>query len=82
MKTIEIQESDLIFDEYLQAGEIVVLTRSGQPVAAVVPIEGMDLETLSLSTNPKFLEIIERARRSQKEHGRISLESVERQFGL
>jgi antitoxin (DNA-binding transcriptional repressor) of toxin-antitoxin stability system len=82
MKTIEIQESDAIFGEYLQAGEIVVLTRSGQPVAAVVPIEGMDLETLSLSTNPKFLEIIERSRRSQKEHGRISLESVEQQFGL
>jgi antitoxin (DNA-binding transcriptional repressor) of toxin-antitoxin stability system len=80
MKTIEIKETDALWAEYAQTQELIVLTREGQPVAALVPIEGMDLETMSLSTNQKFWEIIERSRQSQKEGGRIFLEEARQQL--
>lgn len=82
MKKIEIKETDGLWAEYAQTQEVIVLTREGQPVAALVPIEGMDLETISLSTNPKFWEIIERSRKSQKEGGRIFLEEARQQLDL
>lgn len=41
----------------------MIVTRHGKPVAAVVPIEDTDLETLSLGTNPYFLALIAESRR-------------------
>ncbi|MUG98597.1 type II toxin-antitoxin system prevent-host-death family antitoxin [Scytonema sp. UIC 10036] len=40
MKTVEISESDAFWSEHAQSQEPIVLTRNGQPVAALVPIEG------------------------------------------
>lgn len=82
MKTFEIKQTDSLWAEYTQTQEPIVLTREGQPVAALVPIEGVDIETLSLSTNPEFWEIIDRSRQSQKEGGRIFIEEVRQQLGL
>ncbi|MCC5622435.1 hypothetical protein LC574_14355 [Nostoc sp. CHAB 5715] len=52
------------------------MTRNGQPIAALFSVEDIDLETLSLSINPKFISIIEKSRKSQKEEGRIFLEDM------
>ncbi len=41
-----------------------------------------DWESVSLATNPKFLEIIERSRASAVEHGTIPLARVERKRGI
>lgn len=60
----------------------VVVTDKGKPVAALVPIENADLETVSLSLNPKFIEIIERARASIRETGGISSEEMRRRLKL
>ena len=38
------------------------MAEQGQPVAALVPIENLDLETVGLRTNPKFIELIECSR--------------------
>jgi len=46
-----------------------------------MPVENIDLETLSMSTNSQFLEIIERSRRRDKTQGRVSSEEVRRMFG-
>jgi antitoxin (DNA-binding transcriptional repressor) of toxin-antitoxin stability system len=71
MKTIEISKAKGTLEEY--AGTIgqgpVVVTKGGQPVAALVAIENADLETVSLSTNPEFIALIERSRSRHSEEG-------------
>ncbi|MBC6421425.1 MAG: hypothetical protein GDA38_07590 [Hormoscilla sp. SP12CHS1] len=82
MRKVEISEAEAPWAEYVQDREPIVLTRDGQPVAAVVPIQGIDLETLMVSVNPNFIDIIQRSRQSQKEHGRIFLEDVRQELGI
>ena len=82
MRKVEISEASEPWVEYVRDREAIVLTRDGQPVAAVVPIEGIDLETLMVSMNPNFIDIIERSRQSQKEHGRIFWEEVRQELGI
>jgi hypothetical protein len=57
-----------------------VVTRKGKAVAALIPISDEDVESLSLSFDPKFVEIIERSRSSVAEDGGISHEDVEAMF--
>lgn len=65
MKTVEMSEATRALSELAEPGrhEPVIVTRHGKPVAAVVPIEDTDLETLSLGTNPDFLALIAESRR-------------------
>jgi len=84
MKVVEISKATTSLGDYVRRlrKRPVVVTRNGKPVAALVPIENADLETISLSTNPKFLAIIERSRRRAKTEGVISHEEIRRRFGL
>jgi prevent-host-death family protein len=59
----------------------VVVTDNGKPVAVLVPIENADLETVSLSTNPRFIELIERSRALVRAEGGISSKEMRRRFG-
>jgi prevent-host-death family protein len=59
----------------------VVVTDNGKPVAVLVPIENADLETVSLSTNPRFIELTERSRASARAEGGISSKEMRRRFG-
>ncbi|MEK7408339.1 MAG: hypothetical protein AAB225_24980 [Acidobacteriota bacterium] len=62
--------------------DTVVFTDKKRPVAALVSLRKVDRESLALSTNPQFWRIIEAAR-SQVRAGRtISLEALERKYGL
>jgi len=58
---------------------VVIVTNQGQPVAALVPIENADLETAALSTNRRFLDLIERSRARVRDGG-ISSEEMRRRF--
>lgn len=82
MRKVEISEASEPWVEYVRDREAIVFTRDGQPVAEFVPIEGVDLETLMMSRNRDFLEIIARSRKSQKEHGRIFWEEVRQELGI
>ncbi len=62
--------------------EPVILTVGGKPVAALVPIENADLETVTLSTHPKFLALIERSRTRQKSEGGISSAEMRRRLRI
>ena len=83
MKVIDKQKATKTLADYtseIQDGAVVV-TDHGQPVAALVPIENADLETVSLSTNPRFLDLIERSRSRVKEEGGVSSEEMRHRFG-
>ena len=82
MRKVEISEASEPWVEYVRDREAIVFTREGQPVAEFVPVEGVDLETLMMSRNQDFLDIIARSRKSQKEHGRIFLEEVRQELGI
>ncbi len=82
MKTIEMAEATAPLADYAEEAskETVVVIRQGKPVAAVVPIEESDLETLSLATNSDFLSIIERSRARCPAGSGISTEEMRRRL--
>ena len=62
--------------------EPVILTVGGTPVAALVAIFNADLETVTLSTHPQFLALIERSRVRQKAEGGVSAGEMRRRLSL
>jgi antitoxin (DNA-binding transcriptional repressor) of toxin-antitoxin stability system len=60
--------------------DAIVVTSEGRPVAVLSGLGNGDLESVSLSTNPKFMSIIERARRRLKDEGGVSSEDVREIF--
>jgi prevent-host-death family protein len=84
MKTVEMAKATAPLAEYARDvdKEPVILTVDGKPVAALVPIENADLETVTLSSHPQFLALIERSRARQKTEGGISPGEVRRRLEL
>ena len=84
MKTIETAKATAPLAEYAKdvTKEPVILTKKGRPIAALVAIENADLETVTLSTNPKLLALIERSRMRQKSEGGVSSEEMRRRLRL
>jgi prevent-host-death family protein len=82
MKTIELVQATAPLAEYVQevSKELIIITIGGKPVAALVPIENTDLETVTLSTHPQFLALIERSRARQKAEGGISSAEMRRRL--
>jgi len=58
------------------------VVKRGKPFAAVVPIRNADEETVTLSTNRKFIKIIERSRARVKKEGGISAGELRRRLGI
>jgi len=84
MKTVELMEATAPLSEYAQNidQEPVILTLDGEPVAALISLEKIDLETIILSNHPEFLRLIERSRARQKAEGGISSENMRQRLGL
>ena len=57
MKTLEMSKATAPLADYARDvdKEPVIVTEHGRPVAALMPIENADRETVSLSTNAQFL---------------------------
>jgi len=79
---MRIRDEKSILDQAAESEEAVVVASDGKPVAALMPIEDADMETISLSTNPKFLRIIERSRKRQQKGGGISSEEMRKRLGI
>jgi hypothetical protein len=62
--------------------EALVFTKEKRPVAALVSLRKVDRESLALSTNPQFLKIIESARKEVRSGKTISLESLQKKYGV
>ena len=62
--------------------ETLVFTKKKRPVAALVSLRKVDRESLALSTNPQFLKLIETARKEVRAGKTISLEALEKKYGV
>jgi len=82
MKTLEMAEATAPLAQYARnaAKEPLVLTEDGKPIAALVSVEDADWESISLSTNPKFIALIERSRARQRAEGGISPAEMRRRL--
>ena len=84
MKTVEVEDADTSLAECARKArnEPVVVTDHGRPIAVLLPLENTDLETASLSSNRRFLELIERSRSRLRQEGGVPSDEVRRQLGL
>jgi antitoxin (DNA-binding transcriptional repressor) of toxin-antitoxin stability system len=82
MRVIEQKDATASLAEYAAGigNDPLVVTSDGQPVAALVPIENADMETVGLSTNREFLDLIERSRSRVRAEGGISSQEMRRRF--
>ncbi len=64
MNIIEIKDAKYDLCDYAERvkDNPIVITEDGRPIAALLPIENTDIETASLSANPKFFIFIEHSR--------------------
>jgi prevent-host-death family protein len=78
MKTVELTKATLPLSDYTKKvkREPMIITEEGRPVAVLVSIPNTDIETASLSNNPRFIAIIERSRTRHKSEGAISSEKM------
>jgi antitoxin (DNA-binding transcriptional repressor) of toxin-antitoxin stability system len=84
MKTIEISQATGPLGQYARQLDDtpLVLTDQGRPVAALMAIDEADLESWTLSTNPKFLALIEQARAQHRTGAGLTTDEVRRELGL
>jgi antitoxin (DNA-binding transcriptional repressor) of toxin-antitoxin stability system len=84
MKTMDITNATAPLVQYArQLGhEPLVLTDGDEPVAALMPIDDADLESLALGTNPKFLAMLDKARAQRHSGVGLSADEVRRELGL
>ncbi|OGQ82971.1 MAG: hypothetical protein A3F90_14315 [Deltaproteobacteria bacterium RIFCSPLOWO2_12_FULL_60_19] len=84
MTKVELKKASGPLSEYAQKAKKgpIIVVKSGKPFAAVVPIRNADDETVSLSTDQKFLAIIERSRSRFKREGGVSSREIRRRLKL
>jgi antitoxin (DNA-binding transcriptional repressor) of toxin-antitoxin stability system len=83
MKSIELSEVSALATLVLPGSqEPVILTRNGQTVAAIVPVDEQDVESLLLSVNPQFQAILDRSQKRLETEGRVSSAELRKRLGL
>ena len=80
MKTIQLSNALRPLAEYARelTGEILVVRDPGGPVAAVVPLKGVDRESLVLCAHPEFLDLIARSRAQFAAGRTLTLDEMKR----
>jgi hypothetical protein len=83
MKHIDLSEVSALAP-YMQGGdaEPLFLTQNGRTVAAVVPTDDENAESLLLSVNPQFQAILERSQQRLERDGAITSAEVRKRLGL
>jgi len=84
MTKVEMADATASLSAYARKArkEPVVVTLRGKPVAALMPLKGKDWEDFAVSTNPKFIALIERSRARCKPGSGISEEDMRRRLRL
>jgi hypothetical protein len=80
MKSIELSTATRPLAEYANeiGDDMVVLTDHRKPVAAIVDLRHIDRESLALSMNAEFMEIVEQACREVAAREAVSREEMKR----
>lgn len=60
----------------------LILTEGGHAIAALLPIDDADLESLALSLSPRFQSLIDRARAEYRAGSSLTAEEVRRELGI
>ena len=83
MKSLDLSEVSALAP-HLQsdAQEPLLLTKNGHTVAAVVPADDDDVESMLLSINPQFQAILERSQQRLESEGGLSSAEVRERLGL
>lgn len=84
MRRLEMAKATAPLADYARdvSSEPMILTVRGRPVAALLPIENADAETVALSTNSQFLALIERSRARCRAQGGVSSAKMRGRLGL
>ena len=84
MKTIKVSNASRPLTEYAAelGNEVLVLTQRNRPVAAIVPLKGVDRESLALSSHPEFLDLIARSRAQIQRGETLTLDEIKNHFGI
>ncbi|MBI4203364.1 MAG: type II toxin-antitoxin system prevent-host-death family antitoxin [Chloroflexi bacterium] len=84
MKRVELAQAKTNLELQIREAKksLLIVTKNGKPVAALVPVDDFDLEVLATSENPTFLAIMEHSRLRAEKEGTISEEEMRREFGL
>jgi hypothetical protein len=84
MKVVPLEKTTLTLPDVADLAKDgpVILTRQGEPVAAIQDLSGSDWESVALANNPRFQSLIAESRRAYREEGGISLEQVRSELGL
>ena len=82
LRKVEVADATDSLAAYVRRGDAgpVVVTDGGRPVAALVILDDTDLETLSLSTDPEFLELIQNSRTRHVQAGGLSSAEMRRRL--
>ena len=83
MKTLEMNHATARLSDYARAvrREPMILTLRGRPYIALVSLKNADTETLRLSTNSRFMRLIEHSRLRYKSRGGIATSEMRRRIG-
>jgi prevent-host-death family protein len=79
VRTIEMSEATASLGEYARKTRrhSVIVTRRGKPIAALMPLmANTDIENLTVTTDPRFMAMIERSRRLHPAGTGLSTEEV------
>ena len=84
MKKIDVIQATNSLEQYAREleQEPLVLTEGGHAIAALMPINDADLESMALSLSPKFQAVIEHAREEYRSGASLSADDVRRELGI
>jgi hypothetical protein len=84
MKRVEVTQATGSLEQYTRelGEEPLVLTEGGHAIAALLPIGDADVESLTLSQNPRFQELINQARAEYRSGASVSAEEARRELGI
>jgi len=84
VKKVEVTQATNSLEHYARelGQEPLVLTEGGHAIAALLPIDDADVESMALSLSPRFQAVIDRARAEYRNGASLSAEDVRRELGI